>query len=354
MENMKLADYALAILKDRNVSDETADILLRIFDNLETRGFQPEQECISVILVALRYLGLPYLRTEELADKTIDCSTLTSQAHWEGAAVGIPFVAENQRTAKSGEPVAGLADILPGDVVVKYESLEDTPDGIYNHVGIVIGWDEQGSPWIVESASSVGVRISPLASFQPKGGIKRFLPRPLDIFPIAEAESLQRTAETIPKFGRFGVRQYSKKNSQRFEHLGIDIYCPTQTPVFAPISGVARFSHLEREDSVSINIFNEQIEAFCSLANINYSNSIYDGATINEGNFIGTVIPPSSNSEIKYVDTLSDVTHLHIAYASKIETYYGNIRRGEWIYHNPLYACKVKDISLPVEFSDLR
>src|SRR2546423_2019859 len=112
MENKKLTDYAREILKERNVSNETADTLLSIFSGLKTRGFQPEQECISVVLAALRYLGLPYLRTEELGDTTIDCSTLTSQAHWEGAAVGIPFVAENQRIAKSGELIFDMARIL--------------------------------------------------------------------------------------------------------------------------------------------------------------------------------------------------------------------------------------------------
>src|SRR4051794_26369120 len=90
--------------------------------SLQQAGIQPYTDRYRVCRHAMKYLGLPYKRTEELVSDSIDCSTLTSQSHWEGALLTIPFIAESQRTASSGRIVKWSEALLPGDVFVRYES----------------------------------------------------------------------------------------------------------------------------------------------------------------------------------------------------------------------------------------
>ena len=87
----------------------------------------------------------------------MDCSTLISQCMWIGAGAGVPFVAETQRLAYNAIRVAP-EDRLPGDVLVRYRSRNDSPDGRHNHVAMFIGEDTGGQPWLIESRSPYGVR----------------------------------------------------------------------------------------------------------------------------------------------------------------------------------------------------
>src|SRR4051812_24507907 len=74
-------------------------------------------EALSVISASATFAGWRYQITREQADGLIDCSSLVSQSHWLGAAIGMPFIAETQRLAYSGIDVA-RNELRPGDVLV--------------------------------------------------------------------------------------------------------------------------------------------------------------------------------------------------------------------------------------------
>src|SRR5437870_2117573 len=92
---------AVGIMAASPHGDEWISPLMRVNGWLKSNGYRQGQECIETVRVAISLLGRPYAMTEEIDANTIDCSTLTSEAHWRGAAVGIPFTAERQRVAGS-------------------------------------------------------------------------------------------------------------------------------------------------------------------------------------------------------------------------------------------------------------
>lgn len=108
------------------------------------------------------------------AGTTVDCSTLTSQSHWDSVLIGIPFIADNQRQTRSGITITSLAGLIPADVLVKYSSIDASPDKTWNHVGLYLGKDSDGVRWLIESTSKTGVRLAKVDDFNPQGGIKRF------------------------------------------------------------------------------------------------------------------------------------------------------------------------------------
>ena len=142
---------------------------------LESQGYGYGSEQYGICCHAMSYLGLPYLRTEELSGATIDCSTLTSQSYWEGALIGIPFIAEGQRLANSASMIEDVINAVPGDVFVRYESVQHSPDKMYNHVGLFLGRDSQGNGWVIEARGGQGVILTPADDFPPHGGIRRFI-----------------------------------------------------------------------------------------------------------------------------------------------------------------------------------
>ena len=117
----------------------TLAALAEIRVNLIGKGFFEGTEQYGVCNNAMNYVGMPYLRSEELSQSTIDCSTLVSQSHWEGALIGVPFTADGQRRATSGASIECRADLQPGDVLVRYESVDTSPDKQFNHVAIFLG-----------------------------------------------------------------------------------------------------------------------------------------------------------------------------------------------------------------------
>jgi len=144
----------------------------------------------------------------------VDCSTLTSQSHWEGALIGIPFVADNQRQAVSGKIIASVDKMIPGDVLVKYPSLDASPDKTWNHVGLYLGRDHSGEQWLIESTSKTGVRLAKVAEFNAQGGIKRFS-LTTEVFSTDAARNALTLASMVPKFGRLGVRIKARKHHLR-------------------------------------------------------------------------------------------------------------------------------------------
>lgn len=103
------------------------DLLPEWVNELAAHPDENERECDAVARAALEHLGKRYRITRELRNGLIDCSTVVSQAHWIGAAVRVPFIAESQRNAANATAVESIADVLPGDVLVAYPSVAASP-----------------------------------------------------------------------------------------------------------------------------------------------------------------------------------------------------------------------------------
>ena len=311
---------------------------------LEQKGYLHDQECIATARCALSFLGRAYLRTEELST-TIDCSTLTSQAHWAGALVVIPFTAEGQRKAGSGTLVSTEA-LLPGDVAVKYSSLDDTADG-FNHVGLFLGHDSRGTGWLIESASRRGVQLTELQEFSAAGGIRRFLPNPMKRFAV-QAKVPIPWAARVPKLARFGARQYRSDNS-RVPHQATDIYSEPGTRVLAPIAGTIGFGNLEAEFAPTVVVFDTEAKYDCTLGHVVPLEGVHEGMTVKAGQPIGYLVSPPVASTIRYVvGTTPLQTHLHFeAQRSTRQADFDGGNAGD--FAEPLYLCKSGRLHLPLE-----
>jgi murein DD-endopeptidase MepM/ murein hydrolase activator NlpD len=246
-----------------------------LLTGIPTRGIFPGSECMSVAQASLQFVGRTYRITREMTASTIDCSTLVSQSLWVGGGVAVPFIAESQRRFPAGESV-GLAELLPGDALFAYAALEDTPDGSHNHVALFLGWDEIGEPWGIESKSPHGVRLSRLADLSLDGGIKRFCPKPTQVF---AAGGWNWVAERVPKLGRLGARLTAGGGRER--HTGIDVFLPAGTPVLAPLDGT-----LVSDSEISrgrVRIVGD--DTLCILANVD----IEADAEVRRGDVLGAV-----------------------------------------------------------------
>jgi len=338
----------VAIGAQEGASPNELDRLTEIAGVLDRKGFRADQECMSVVLAALRHLGKPYLLVQEFDESGIDCSTLTSQSHWEGAAIGIPFLAENQRVALSGSPVESLSAAMPGDVLIRYPNMAESIDGESNHVALLVGWDRNEDPWVLESALDIGVRLVPGLPFGARGGIRRFLLHPMDVFETPAAAAALRIAPLVPKLGRFGARQHDVQTDARYEHCGVDVYCGTEVEIVAPFPGRVSFEDLQYEDTELIRITATDGSAFVEFGHLDVANSCRSHGEIQRGHVVGVVRPPASTSRVEYPALRGDSSHVHFAYATHSSLAYGNIQADDWIYHNPLYACKIGQLGLPL------
>lgn len=217
---------------------EQADVesLVSVFiDANRSAGFDSQSEASRVLKSAASFGGWRYRITRELKREWIDCSTLVSQAHWNGAGIGLPFVAETQRRAYSAVAVAAEAR-MPSDVLVAYPTKEMSPDGRHNHVVMYLGRHPQLGEWVIESAAAAGgVRVRPLKNVDSNGGVRRFLPFPTrSAFPAADVAL--RLAQAVPKLGRLGARLTSGLAVPR-RHRGVDIYGLEEFSVCAPLNG---------------------------------------------------------------------------------------------------------------------
>lgn len=210
--------------REYRVTTQTPD--LEVLREMEPR------ECAAVAVAATAHVGKGYRITRELSPDTVDCSTLVSQAHWLGAAIQTPFIAESQRLAQNGKDVEG-EEIIPGDCLYAYASRESSPGGKHNHVAMYVGEDSAGHHWAIESADPVGVRFVPLESVRREGGIRRFCPSPQSRFGLGQWD---RLASSVPKLGRLGARLTSRHASTT-RHPGTDIYVDHETSVRSPLAG---------------------------------------------------------------------------------------------------------------------
>lgn len=342
---------ALNCLEGRTDTAQWLSLVGELDVSLAREGYVLGQESIGVVNAAVSALGTPYLRTEELAATTIDCSTLTSEAHWVGAAIGIPFTSEKQRIAATGQPVRSPSDLIPGDVVIRYQSVDAPTHREYNHVGLFIGRSGRGEEWIIEASANIGVQLSSLSRFGAGGGMRRFVLSPQEQFMGEQARGSLRLARAVPRLGRFGARQYSVRGPDRHVHLGVDIYCQPGIPVHAPIDGAIAWSVLERERSQSIVITDRAVGQRSELAHV--EPSVAQGQLVSAGDRVGFLLAPSRRSQIRYLGWPA-ANHLHFTFATLGAEHFGNIEVGEWTYHNPLYACKTGRAALPVTPSAAR
>lgn len=307
-------------------------LIEEIFGRMKDETFGEGTEQYEICKRALQFRGFSYKRSEELeVGATVDCSTLVSQSYWEGAAIGIPFIAESQRKATTGKTIESTQEMIPADVLVKHPSLEECPDKTYNHVGLYLGRDTTGEQWLIESVGSVGVRLSTVRVFNAQGGIKRFT---LSTQPFAspQAREALSTAPFVPKFGRLGVRQYRKSGSERIAHRGLDVYVPTNTSVYATIAGTATLIHEPLEDANGVEIRGEHFTVrYLMLDDM----KIEAEASVQAGNLLGKVASPSERSDIVHSPIRGDLSHLHL----EVE------ENGKYLNH--LYLSKVGTLALP-------
>jgi murein DD-endopeptidase MepM/ murein hydrolase activator NlpD len=196
-------------------------------------AYQAQRECVSVALAALRHAGKSYLITRELDEDYIDCSTIVSQAHWEGAAVQTPFIAETQRLAPSATAIASLDEIMPGDILIAYPSKEASPGGRHNHVALFLCGDPSGEAWAIEAREETGTMIIGLGTISHDGGIRRFCPNPDKTFAHGAWHDL---ALRVPKLGRLGARLTASYLGTR-RHTGTDVYASPGSVVSSPADG---------------------------------------------------------------------------------------------------------------------
>ncbi len=323
-------------------------LIEEIFDWITKEGFVPGTEQYDICKRALGFSNFTYKQSEELMGGTsIDCSTLTSQSHWEGALIGIPFVADGQRQAKSGENIESKEEMIPSDVLVKYPSVEASPDKKWNHVGLYLGKNNVGEQWLIESTGKTGVRLSQVEDFDPQGGIKRFtLTRKVVHSPEAQVALL--LAPLVPKFGRLGVRQYRHTSPDRPSHKGLDIYVPEGVNVYATLAGKVAIVNESLEHSSGVEITGEQfVVRYLMLGNL----AVHTGMHVEIGDLLGRIALPSVESDIVYSSATATSSHLHLEVESVISTLenVGNcvvVYGREYLNH--LYLSKMGLLSLPL------
>lgn len=325
-------------------------LLKELFERMVKEGFEEGTEQYEICKRAAQFLNFSYKRSEELdVEDSVDCSTLTSQSHWEGALIGIPFVADNQRKATSGKLVDSFADMVPADVLIKFPSLEASPDKTWNHVGLYLGMDAGGIQWLIESTSKTGVRLSTVEAFKSEGGIKRFTTENQKFNSPVALRAID-LARAVPKFGRLGVRQYRKSMMDRLVHRGLDIYMPAETPVYATIEGVASSFHSEAEDVDGIQIVGEcLIIRYLMLRTHIIGSDIW----VQEGDLLGYITSPSERSEIVYSLVKGNMAHLHLeveVISSSNGSFAPDITTGGKCYLNHLYLSKAGRLPLPFDF----
>lgn len=320
-----------------------------VFRAAAQKGTAPQSECMMTVAAACRFAGWRYKITRELSEGWIDCSTLVSQSLWMGAAVAAPFIAETQRLAYSGSTVAA-GEWLPGDVLVRYPSREESPDGRHNHVGLYLGNDTGGTAWVMESREPTGVRTLPLYDEAALGGARRFLPNPTRVF--ADQQAALRLAAATPKLGRIGAR-LGVTRVHPHAHRGVDVYFDGPVEVLAPIAG-----SVHRRGDGSVHVRGEGEDEVVVLRGLEMAHGTRDVER-------GAVLGQSTGGRR---DTCNDVPGLGHAFGLHVEYW----SAGSPGYHeersvtatgytpgttalcayNPLYAMKLGLIGLPVREQD--
>jgi hypothetical protein len=339
--------------------DEVNDLIGAIVDAEVSRGLDRRAECLRVVAASSRFAGWQYRITRELRERLIDCSTLISQSHWDGAAIATPFVAETQRIAYNASDVPD-GQWLPGDVLVRYPSRELSPGGRHNHVALYLGRDASGATWMIESREPQGVRALGVDDRAADGGVRRFLPHPTRAF---DDEMSLALARAVPKLGRLGSRLTVALDGESERHRGIDIYFSRPVDVLAPLSGRVTYSTLGRAQRVSTAwITSEDGSDVIVLGPLAVADT--SPRHVRSGNKVGRLhvaLPEGCNA----IPRLMRFPRLHVAYWScRQQSFHGErsappcggVRRfplDAHVAYNPLYAMKVGVLAPPISPSDV-
>lgn len=307
-------------------------------------------EGCRVARASLEHLGKKYRITREMTRDFIDCSTVVSQSHWIGAAVQTPFIADTQRQASNAIGVDAEC-LIAGDAVYAYESAKSSPGGRYNHVGLVLGSDESGIHWAIESSDPVGVRIVPLDSLRIAGGYRRFCPNALDVFRDGPWCTLVRR---VPKLGRLGSRLTAGYFHPSRAHRGTDIYCSDVAKASSPFT--CTIVRVDRLGSVAHRVFlyadaTGDVCVFGPL--LDDDRHLNVGARLIEGSALGTVAPELYSIGCNHLPGYRHRRHLHVEHWSrdrsmpspaptmKMESALDIPNIGDFMAVSPLYSLKL-------------
>jgi hypothetical protein len=333
---------------------EVTELIDEVISVAIDSGVSPTSECLLVLECLRAFAGWRYRITRELVAGQIDCSTLVSQSHWSGAAVGVPFVAETQRLAYNARTITS-STWLPGDVLVRYPSSVDSPNRRHNHVALFAGSDRSGVEWAIESKAPLGVRAVSVTPDTTRGGVRRFLPNPHMAFP--DQQYVLRLAKAVPKLGRLGARLTSRCLSL-LRHQGVDIYFDRAVEVVSPLTGSVVFRRIGGSRPYHVASLADAGEGtFLILAPV--EPQLPSGASVCAGDVIGTslaITPYGCN----VIPSLGHYARLHIECWSARPLPFDEERELQWPgppalrAYNALYAMKANLLSLPVTLNDLK
>lgn len=303
---------------------------------------------------ALTFQGMRYRISRHHYVNALDCSTLVSQAHWIGAGIHMPFIADNQRRAAGAVEVAP-GEVQAGDALYSYTSPADSPGGRFNHVALCLGNDLDGQSWGIESSDPVGVRVLRGDSIKTSGGIRRFAPNQLARFADGDWRDVARA---VPKLGRLGARLTAGYDrSLRRSHPGWDLFAREGSSIFSPVDG--EVEKVEKRDGyVVLSIWDTVNRRYHRLSPI-YDMSVSQGLAVAAGaelGALGRISPGTCN----VLPRGRGVAHLHWELWAErpvsrcvMSASCTPVLRGEpslELYpDNPIYALKLRSVASPLD-----
>lgn len=178
----------LAMLGPARTSGTTATAFAAALDatatDQRTTGTSAEGE--AVVAEAKKYLGLPYVWGGNSITKGVDCSGLVQQVY-KSFGYDLPRVSADQ--ARSGRPVASMAEARPGDLIAWDNSSRN--NGV-DHIAIYIG----DGKMIEAPRTGLNVRIIDVPSTPDV--IRRILPESSGVAAPTTTTSSARTAGNAP------------------------------------------------------------------------------------------------------------------------------------------------------------
>lgn len=297
------------------ISRNTRSVEEEVKGTWHEQGFNEHMECTRAARVALSYLGLPYRMSEDTITDAIDCSTLVSQSLWMSTFQSCPLTAERLRTAANGK-IVSEPDVLPGDVAIKYESLEHSPDSLHNHVAIVVGNDVSGRLILCEASEGRRVRLIHSEDFEPQGGYRRYCPSPTFIPVPSTLTNVESMARRVPKLGRQGVGQYHRFEEQRLPHQGVDIYVESGQIVEIEHMGELKVWKMPNDEGSGISLLEPDDSDMSRLVvtRVGHVEIIEENTSPDTDGRITRlkVVAPSEYSQIEYSQSFATCTHLHL------------------------------------------
>lgn len=178
----------LAMLGPARTSGTTGTAFAAALDStatdLRTTGASAEGE--AVVAEARKYLGLPYVWGGSSITKGVDCSGLVQQVY-KKFGYDLPRVSADQ--ARTGRPVASMAEARPGDLIAWDNSSRN--NGV-DHIAIYLG----DGKMIEAPRTGLNVRIIDVPSTPDV--IRRILPESSGAAALTSTTSSARTVGNAP------------------------------------------------------------------------------------------------------------------------------------------------------------